>query len=170
MIFSTKLNSNKCHLFQDRIDLLGFSVSKDGILPMDDKVDKIMNFPRPVNETGIRAFVNLAGFYRRHVNNFATIVIPLTNLLKKTNPLVWSEACELAFNSLKEVISRMTLLNVPDPSQPFHVYTDASHYAVGATLAQRKDGVNVPICFLSRRLQGAELRYSILEKELIAVI
>lgn len=166
-----KLNFNKCHLFEDRINLLGFSVFANGITPLPDKTDKIFKFPRPANETGIRAFVNLAGFYRRHVNNLSQIVTPLNDLLKKKNPFVWSDVCEKAFQELKGAIITAATLSFPDRTKVFHVYTDASDYALGVTMSQiDKQGVDTPICLLSRRLQGAELRYNILEKELLAII
>ncbi|KAG0733775.1 hypothetical protein G6F16_013447 [Rhizopus arrhizus] len=84
-----KLNANKCDFYQEEIQLLGFVVNKEGVRPAKSKLDKILDFPRPTNETGIRAFVNLAGFYRRHVPGFADLTHPLNELLKKRNPFIW---------------------------------------------------------------------------------
>ncbi|CEP16764.1 hypothetical protein [Parasitella parasitica] len=78
-----KLNANKCEFFKNEITILGFVVNADGVSPSPSKLEKIMNFPRPNNVSGIRAFVNLCGFYRRHIPAFANIAAPMNNLLKK---------------------------------------------------------------------------------------
>lgn len=167
----TKLNPNKCMFLQQKVELLGFIVSPNGIQPTQSKIDKILQFPRPTNQTGIRAFVNLCGFYRRHVNLFSDICAPLNDLLKKNVPFVWSEKCEKAFITLKEALKNATVLKFPDHNLPYRLYTDASDIGVGACLSQMdKDGEERPVCFISRKLQPTEVRYPTVEKEILAVI
>lgn len=166
-----KLNPKKCSLIQREMELLGFIVSPNGIKPTPTKIEKISNFPQPKNRTDIRAFVNLCGFYRRHINHFSDLAAPLNELLKKNKSFVWSDKCEDAFVSLKNALCNATILKFPDPSQPYRLYTDASDVGIGACLAQLDpDGVERPVCFLSRKLQPTETRYPTVEKELLAVI
>ncbi|CEP14621.1 hypothetical protein [Parasitella parasitica] len=165
------LNSNKCHLFQHDIDLLGFNISKEGIKPLTEKVKKITEFPRLENQTGVRAFVNLCGFYRSHINCFTEIVEPLLKLLKKDILFSWTSDCEQAFNHLKAAIVDAATLSFPDRDKTFFLFCDASNVGIGSTLSQKNDkGEFVPVCFYSRKLQAAEVNYPTVEKELLCVV
>lgn len=166
-----KLNSRKCNFFQKEISLLGFVVNRSGISPSPAKVDKILNFPKPVNETEIRTFVNLCGFYRRHIPGFADLAAPMNELLKKRNPFIWSEGCDKPFNDLKQALSQAAILFIPEPDTNYNLYCDGSEKGIGAALiAVDLNGEEKPVSFLSRKLQSAEVRYPTVEKELLAVI
>lgn len=142
------LNSNKCMLFQDNVDLLGFNISKEGIRPLPEKIAKITHFPRPVNETGVCAFVNLAGFYRNHVNNYTELVNPMLELLKKKNKFEWSENCGSLFKKLKQAIIKSATLGFPNPLAESHLFCDASDIGIESVLSQLdQENKYVPICF-----------------------
>jgi len=165
------LNANKCNLFQHEIDLLSFNISKEGIKPLTEKVKKIIDFPQPLNQTGVRAFVNLCGFYRNHINCFTEIVEPLLKLLKKDSMFSWTGECEHAFKQLKSAIVDAATLSFPDREKPFFLFCDASNIGIGSTLSQMNDkGEFVPLCFYSRKLQAAEINYPTVEKELLCVV
>jgi hypothetical protein len=166
-----KIHANKTDFFQKEITLLGFKINQTGVSPSPSKIAKILQFPRPLNETGIRAFVNLCGFYRRHIPGFADIAAPMNELLKKRNPFIWDEVCEKSFVTLKESLGKAATLVIPDANTRYHLYTDASEVGIGACLAMvSSDGEERPVLFLSRKLQPAETRYPVVEKELLAVI
>lgn len=102
-----KLNSDKCEFLKNEVEVLGFVVSVAGVSPSPSKkVKKIQEFPRPNNTTGIRAFVNLYGFYRRHIAQFADIAAPMNDLLKKGRRFEWDDdRCEESFKkNLKDAI------------------------------------------------------------------
>ncbi|KAG0736676.1 hypothetical protein G6F23_010807 [Rhizopus arrhizus] len=166
------LKSNKCLFARSEVEVLGFLVSKFGIKPHPQNVEKILKFPTPKSKTDIRAFVSLAGFYGRHVQSFGELVVSLNKLLKKNEPFVWTQEQEQAFKTLKECIINAVQLKYSDPSKPYKLYTDASDIGVGAVLAQLDEELNEdrPICFLSRKLLPNEMNYPIVEKELLAVI
>lgn len=113
------IKPSKCMFAREEVEVLGFIVSKDGIKPNPDNVRKIQDFPRPVNKTDIRAFVSLAGFYRRHINCFSDIVAPLNELLKKRAEFVWEEKHEKAYKSIKDCITEATQLKYPDPEAKY---------------------------------------------------
>lgn len=167
-----KLQPGKCHFARTEIEVLGSIVSKEGFKPHPNKVRAIQNFPAPKTRTHIRAFASLAGFYRRHVQGFSKIASPLNDLLKKNRVFLWGQEQEKAFQSLKLAIASAASLKYPDPAKPYKLYIDASDVGVGAVLTQWDDESEAerPICFLSRKLQGAEINYPTLEKELLAVI
>lgn len=161
-----KLHANKCDFFENKITLLGFVVSENGVSPSPSKIAKILQFPRPINETGIRAFVNLCGFYRRHIPGLSDIASPMNELLKKRNPSIWNEDCEKNFIALKEALGKAATLIIPDANTKYHLYTDASEVGIGACLATiNEDGEERPVIFISRKLQPAETRYPVAEKE-----
>jgi hypothetical protein len=113
----------------------------------------------------------LAGYYRKFVPNFAHIAHPLYQLTKSSVLWNWSLACQLAFETLKKLLISHPILRMPDFSKKFHISCDASGLAVGAILGQRdEDGKEYVICYISRLLKGAELHYSVSEKEMLAVI
>lgn len=166
-----KLNAEKCDFFQTQITLLGFEISEHGVNPSASKIAKIQEFPRPVNETGIRAFVNLCGFYRRHIPLFADLAAPMNELLKKRNPFIWSESCEESFKSLKQALLESVTLVIPDANTKYNLYCDASEVGIGACLSAIMDnGDERPVLFLSRKLQPVETRYPVVEKELLAIV
>ena len=79
---------------------------------------------------------------------------------------VWDDTCQKAFNKIKEVISRETLLAFPDFEKEFHIYTDASNYQLGAVIMQD----DKPLAFYSRKLKDAQKKYTTGKKELLSIV
>ncbi|XP_024014539.1 uncharacterized protein LOC112088490 [Eutrema salsugineum] len=82
------------------------------------------DWPRPENASEIRSFLGLAGYYRRFVKGFASMAQPMTRLTGKDVPFVWSAECEKSFANLKEMLTSTPVLALPEPDQPYVVYTD----------------------------------------------
>ncbi|KAL0433909.1 UNVERIFIED_CONTAM: Transposon Tf2-11 polyprotein [Sesamum latifolium] len=112
------------------------------------------------------AFLGLANYYRRFVKGYSEIARPMTDLLKKTETWKWTPQCQESFDNLKRAMVTDPVLALPDMSKPFVVETDASDFALGGVLVQ--DGH--PVAFESRKLKDVERRYSVHEKELLAVV
>jgi hypothetical protein len=149
---------------------LGHLCTSEGIRPDPTKIRAIEEYPVPKTVRDIRAFVGLAGYYRRHVPNFAELAKPLTTLTKKEIPFKWTKEQQEAFDMLKQILSTAPLLMYPDFSQPFIVACDASTKAVGAILLQFRDGEERPVAYCSRQLNSAESKYSTTELELLAFL
>jgi hypothetical protein len=94
----------------------------------------------------------------------------LTNLLQKDVSFNFDEKCLAAFRKLKIALITAPIIQPPDWSQPFEIMCDASDYAVGAVLGQRKEGKVHAIYYASKTLNGAQLNYATTEKELLAVV
>ena len=124
----------------------------------------------PTNVKEVRNFLGHCGFYRRFIKDFAKITKPLTNLLVKDVDFNFSNECVASFNRLKEALVSAPILQPPDWDQPFELMCDASDYAVGAVLGQRKDKKPVAICYASKVLDPAQINYTTTEKELLAVV
>ena len=122
------------------------------------------------NKKNIKQFLGLIGCYRKFIPNFAELAKPLTVILKDKVPFKLTEIQKQAFQILQNKIVSRPLLLYPDFTKPFIVTTDASDYALGGILSQGKIGEDLPISSASRTLQGAELNYSTIEKELLAIV
>lgn len=166
------IKPSKANIAKKEVSILGFVVSKNGIKPHPNLVKKILEFPVPKNKTDVRAFTSLAGFYRRHVNQFGDIVAPLNEVLKKSVKFEWGTRQEEAFSNAKHSIVNAVQLKYPDPQEKYKLYTDASELGIGAVLVQYDPEFEEdrPVCFLSRKFTATEMNYPTVEKELLAVI
>nr|GEY59672.1 hypothetical protein [Tanacetum cinerariifolium] len=102
------------------------------------KVDVIAKLPYPTTVKGVRSFLGHAGFYRRFIQDFYKIARPMTHLLEKDTPFVFYKDCIDAFETLKKKLTEAPILVVPDWNLPFELMCDASDFAIGAVLGQRK--------------------------------
>nr|GEZ41545.1 reverse transcriptase domain-containing protein [Tanacetum cinerariifolium] len=121
-------------------------------------------------QKGIRSFLGHAGFYRRFIKDFYKISRPMTHLLEKNAPFVFSNDCIQAFRTLKEKLTEAPILIAPNWDQPFELMCDASDFAVGAVLGQRIKKHFRPIHYASKTMTEAETNYTTIEKEMLAVV
>ena len=164
------LNWEKCHFMVRQGIVLGHIISSKGIEVDKAKIDLVRYLPSPTSVREIRSFLGHAGFYRRFIKDFSTISRPLCRLLQKEMTFVFDRECQEAFDKLKELLTSAPIMMPPDWSLPFELMCDASDYAVGAVLGQRKDKRPYAIYYASRTLNDAQLNYSTTEKELLAVV
>lgn len=114
----------------------------------------------------------MVGYYRKFIPKFSTIALPLTDLTKKDAPnkVIWTDACEQAFATLKKSLTSSPVLLMPDLSAPWVLRTDASDRGLGAVLLQLKGDMLHPVAYASRKLSDTEGRYSTIEKECLAIV
>jgi len=164
------LNWEKCHFMITNDIVLGHIVSSKEIEVDKSKIELITNLPTPKSVKDVRSFLGHAGFYRRFIKDFSVIFKPLCNLLTKDIVFEWTEHCEEAFVKLKNLFTSTPVIQPPDWSLPFEIICDASDYAVGAVLGQRKDKKPYVIYYASKTLNSAQMNYTTTEKELLAVV
>ncbi|GJY58011.1 reverse transcriptase domain-containing protein [Tanacetum coccineum] len=164
------LNWEKCHFMVKEGIVLGHKVSSAGLEVDKEKIDVILKLPPPTNIKGVRSFLGYDGFYRRFIKDFSKISRPITKLLEKDTPFEFNDECQKAFKLLKKKLTRAPMIVSPNWNLPFELMCDASDFAVGAVLGQ-KDGKNFhPIYFASKILNLAQQKYTVTEKELMAVV
>lgn len=164
-------NPDKCEFFQSEVNFLGHVIKAGGIAVQQHKIDSIVNWPVPQCVKDVRSFIGITTYYHRFVWKFAALAIPLTNLTRKDTPWIWGEKEQKAFDQLKQALVSSPMLATPDNSKPYVVHTDASGYAVGATLSQRDEhGDLKPVAYMSKKMNSAQLNYAVHEWELLAVI
>ncbi|KAJ9522447.1 hypothetical protein QJQ45_008252 [Haematococcus lacustris] len=166
--FYAKLS--KCEFMQRTLKFLGHIISAHGISVDPCKVTAISEWPVPTSLKTLQFFLGAANYVRKFVHNFSTIAAPLTDLTgpkKESFPWkAWPQAELDAFNALKQAISNVPMLKLPDHSKPFQVHCDASLEGIGAVLMQ--DGY--PLAYYSRKLIPAEINYTTSEQELLALV
>ena len=153
------LNPDKTFLGVQRGVLLGYVVSEKGREPHPDKIAMIDGLSTPTNAKGIAKLLGHVGWYRELIPDFAKIVVPITQLLKKDCKFVWTEACQRVFEELRAKLSTYPVLRPPDWGKPFHVFCDASDVAVGSALCQATGEMekDKPVAYASKQLTPAEL-------------
>ncbi|GKA74614.1 reverse transcriptase domain-containing protein [Tanacetum coccineum] len=164
------LPSHLEYAFLEEGIVLGHKISKSGIEVDKAKVDVIAKLPHPTSVKGIQSFLGHAGFYRRFIQDFSKITRPMTHLLKKDTTFILSKECIESFNILKKKLTEASILVAPDWDLPFKIMCDASDYAVGAVLGQRKTKHFQPIHYASKTMTDAQAHYTTTEKELLAVV
>ncbi|GJX32521.1 reverse transcriptase domain-containing protein [Tanacetum coccineum] len=164
------LNWEKCHFMVKEGIVLGHKISKSGIEVDKAKVDVIAKLPHPTTVKGIRSFLGHAGFYRRFIQDFSKIARPMTHLLEKETPFIFLKECIEAFETPKMKLTHAPILVPPDWDLPFEIMCDASDFAVGAVLGQRKTKHFQPIHYASKTMTEAQAHYTTTEKELLAVV
>jgi len=163
------INPGKCQFFRSKLDFLGHTLTSNGIAPNQNKVQAVIDFPRPQNQKDLKSFLGLSGFYRPFIKDYGSIAQPLTTLLKKDVPFEWAKETEDSFLQLKALLANAPVLAFPDFELPFVLTTDASSVGLGATLHQKVNGKLRPIAFASRTLKPAERSYHTTDRELLAI-
>ena len=171
--FNLKLKPSKCLFFQSEIVYLAHHISQRGILPSQENVWAMQEFPMPKTYTQVHAFCGLVGHYRRFIKGFANIACPLYDVLGKDvkmglvdlPPKAWK-----AVNVLKGKVQSMPVLVFPDFNKPFLLEMDASKDGLGAVLSQKQsDGWYHPVAFGSHSLTPLEKNYHSSKLELLAL-
>ncbi|GJW34206.1 reverse transcriptase domain-containing protein [Tanacetum coccineum] len=164
------LNWEKCHFMCKEGIVLGHKISKSRIEVDQAKVDVIAKLPYPTTVKGVRSFLGHAGFYRRFIQDFSKISRPITHLLEKDTPFVFSQDCINAFETLKKKLTEAPILVVPDWNLPFELMCDASDFAISAVLGQCKTKHFQLIHYASKTMTEAQIHYTTTEKEMLAVV
>ena len=156
----------KCAFWLDCIDFLGHVISGEGVTVDPQKIEAVVKWERPRNVTEVRSFLGLAGYYRRFVEDFSRIAAPMTALLHKGTPYIWSDACEASFQQLKQRLVEAPILALPNSEDDFVIYSDASKRGIGCVLMQN----GKVIAYASRQWRPHEQNYPTHDQELAAVI
>ena len=95
-----------------------------------------MDWKAPTSVHEVQSFLGLAGYYRRFIPDFSKIAKPMTRLLQKDETFSWMPECEVAFHTLRTLLTTASMLAQPDIEKPFDVFCDASSIGLGCVLMQ----------------------------------
>ena len=166
-----KLKPSKCKFATKKVIYLGHVLSKDGVQVDSSKIEAVASFPTPKCQKDVRSFLGLCNYYRKFVKGFANIASPLNTLLKKNAKFIWSNECQIAFETLKQKLTSAPILAYPDMNKPFILACDASGTAIGYVLGQLDDkGNERVVAYGGRSLRDAERKWCIAERECLALV
>ncbi|KAJ9541992.1 hypothetical protein OSB04_028498 [Centaurea solstitialis] len=157
---------SKCDFWLQEVQFLGHLVNREGIKVDPAKIEAVMKWEVPKTPTEIRSFLGLAGYYRRFIQDFSKIVVPLKRLTRKNVKFVWGEEQQKAFELLREKLCKAPVLTLPEGVDDMTVYCDASYHGLGCVLMQR----GKVIAYASRQLKTHEVNYPTHVLELAAVV
>ncbi|GJT06434.1 putative reverse transcriptase domain-containing protein [Tanacetum coccineum] len=157
---------SKCGFWIPKVQFLGHVIDSKGIHIDPTKIESIKDWVSHKSPTEIRQFLGLAGYYRRFIEGFSKIAKPMTKLTQKKVEFVWGDKQETAFKLLKKKLFSAPILALPEGSEDFFAYCDASKKGLGAVLMQREK----VIAYASRQLKIHEKNYTTHDLELGAVV
>jgi len=161
-----RINADKSYFGRGEIEYLGYWVTRQGIQPLPTKVEAMLAMEEPKTRRQLRAFIGLVNYYRDMWRRRSHVLAPLTELCSETKKFVWGETQRQAFCEAKKMLSKEAILAFPDFTKEFVIYTDASNYQLGGVITQE----GRPLAFYSRKLNDAQTRYTVTERELLSIV
>jgi transposase InsO family protein len=161
-----KVNASKSFFAREELEYLGYWITQEGIKPLNKKVEAINNLAAPKTQKQLRRFIGMVNYYRDMWVRRSETLAPLTALTSKKVKFKWTDVEQKAFDTMKRIMARETLLAYPDFNKEFHIYTDASNVQLGAVILQD----DRPIAYFSRKLTPAQTRYTVTERELLSIV
>ena len=157
---------SKCEFWLKEVSFLEHVISSGGISVDPVKIEAVSQWEAPKSISEIRSFLGLAGYYRKFIEGFSKLALPLTQLTRKGQAFIWTSQCEANFQELKRRLTTAPILILPNPAEPFVVYCDASLLGLGGVLMQNRQVV----AYASRQLKVHERNYLTHDLELAAVV
>ncbi|RVW53020.1 Retrovirus-related Pol polyprotein from transposon 17.6 [Vitis vinifera] len=154
-----------------RSDHLAALESERGIEVDPDKIRAILDMPAPRTEREVRGFLGRLQYISRFIARLTDICEPIFRLLRKSQPTVWDDQCQRAFERIREYLLSPPVLATPTPGRPLLLYLSVSDVALGCMLAQLDDsGKDRAIYYLSKRMLDYETRYVTIERYYLALV
>ncbi|GKD30855.1 putative reverse transcriptase domain-containing protein [Tanacetum coccineum] len=157
---------SKCDFWLSNVQFLGHVIDSEGIQVDLAKIESIKDWESPKTPTEIRQFLGLTGYHRQFIKGFSKIAKPVMKLTQKSVKFNWGEKEKIAFQTLKQKLCSAPILALPEGSENFVVYYDASHKGLGAVLIQKEKF----IAYASRQLKIHEKNYTTHDLELRVVV
>lgn len=165
-----RLKFTKCTFATDSVKYLGHIIQNNCIRPIKDNLISIKDFPVPKTQKNIRQFLGKINFYHEYIPRSAIVLDPLHNLLRKDQKFVWSDECQKAFETMKNLLCSQPVLEIFDQDLPINIYTDASLEGIGAILKQiQPDGKEKPVAYFSKKLNEAQKKKKAIYLECLAI-
>ena len=147
-----KVNTKKYFFGKSELEYLGYLINRKGVRPTMKKVEAIMKIDAPTTRKQLRSFIGMVNYYRDMWPQRSHLLAPLSSLTSAKAKWNWTSECQNAFEDMKRLIAKETLLTYPNFKKPFEIHTDASKVQLGACISQE----GRPAAFYSRKLNPAQ--------------
>ena len=167
---------DKSEFDQKEVKYLGMIIGVGGLKMDPAKIKTIVDWSTPKTVKEVLSFLGFANFYRRFIEGFSKLALPLTELTKtkgqdKKAVFKWDNACQQAFDKLKRKFASYPIIQHFDPDKQTWLEVDSSDYVVGGAMSQLgSDNVLRPVAFFSKKMSPQECNYEIYDKELLAIV
>lgn len=161
-----KLNKAKSQIRQKSVKFLGHEIAGDGLRPLRNKVQAVLDMKTPSNKAEVQTFLGFITYLGKFCPNLADKTEPLRQLIRKNNMFVWEQAQQVAFDELKALVAEAPVLRTFDPAKPITISVDASSKSLGAVLLQEDQ----PVEYAAKSLTKTQVNYAQIDKELMAVL
>ncbi|XP_019176175.1 PREDICTED: uncharacterized protein LOC109171578 [Ipomoea nil] len=168
--FNLRLNPKKCTFAVDGGKFLGFMVTRNGIEPNPEKVRIILDMEPPRSIKEVQRLNGRLAALGRFLSKSAERSLPFFQILKKSKGFEWTPNCQKGFEELKKYLLSPPLLAKPEAGEALILYLGVSQGAISSVLVKEEGGTQRPIYYVSKALHDAELRYSVLEKTVFAIV
>ena len=172
--YSLKISPHKCQFFKKKIVYMGleFQDQDDKVCytPLKDKCEAIRNLDSPKTLKQTRTFCSMVNFLSSFLPDLRTLLIPISDLQKKSKKFKWTDEAEKAFNDIKQLLINPPVLKAPTPDGLFHLESDTSREGVGGTLLQKQGDEWVVIGYHSKRLPQSTKNFGVTELELTGLL
>ena len=161
-----KINAVKSFFARTNLEYLGYNISREGLRPSQKKVEAILQIKAPTTRKQLRRFIGMVNYYRDMWPQRSHFLAPLSSMTSAKVKWKWTPECQESFDQMKALMAKETLVTFPDFNKEFEIHTDASKLQLGACISQ--DGK--PVAFYSRKLNPAQTRYTVTERELLSIV
>ena len=169
-VFNLKASDDKVFLLLSQVKVLGLICNGNGYTTDQSRIEDMLNFPKPKNETQVRRFIGLVGSYRDFVKDFNLIAQPLIKITSK-GKYKWEDDQQKAFEQLKQAVCSSPCLVYPDPNRKMRLQLDGSLTGAGAVLLQLMDDEKWhPVAFGSWLYNSAQRNYGTTDRETLPLI
>jgi hypothetical protein len=166
--YGLTLNHEKSQICKTEVKFFGHLLTPNGIRPSPEKVNAILEMPPPKTLTELKSLCGMMNYLSKFTEGLATVIKPITDLMKSSVTFMWDRQQQAAFLAAKEKIRNLPSLQYFNVNKKVVVSADASSYGLGAVILQRSGDNLVPIAFASRAMSETERRYSQIERECLA--
>ncbi|KAL2250108.1 UNVERIFIED_CONTAM: Retrovirus-related Pol polyprotein from transposon 17.6 [Sesamum indicum] len=168
--YGMKLKPDKCTFGVKGGKFLGYMVSERGIEANPEKIQAIMSLRSSTSIKEVQKLTGKVASLSRFISRSADRSLPFFKVLRKPKNFLWTPKCDQALQELKEYLTKPPLLANPKEGETLMLYLGVSENAISSVLVREEGGIQNPVYYVSKMLQGAESRYSEMEKLALALV
>lgn len=162
-----KINFEKAVILQNKIEILGYMIDADGIYPKTDYLEHKIFFKEIKTKKDLQRLLGVLNWYRKFIPDLSRKIYKITNMLAKTyKEIKLDKHMNTELNGIKEWIRAQHKMSFPDYKKKFVLQCDASDIGLGAVLTQEGKIIR----YYSKKFSKAEINYTIVEKEFLAIL